>query len=119
MTSKKPFDLLVVPDDEPPVLSGTLYEPRARILASEVAWYFDRPLNTAATIDRIRDADAIINIRSSVLFDREVLSRCTKLKILSIWGTGVDHVDLVAASEFGIPCLTHLDMAPLTFPNML
>ena len=102
MTSKKPFDLLVVPDDEPPVLSGTLYEPRARILASEVAWYFDRPLNTAATIDRIRDAAAIINIRSSVLFDREVLSRCTKLKILSIWGTGVDHVDLVAASEFGI-----------------
>ena len=102
MTPKKPFDLLVVPDDEPPVLSGTLYEPRARRLASEVTWYFDRPSNNSDTIERIRDADAIVNIRSSVQFDREVLSHCSKLKILSVWGTGVDHVDLVAASEFGI-----------------
>ena len=102
MTEKKPFDLLVVPDDEPPVLSGTLYEPRARRLASEVNWHFDRPLNNSDTIERIRDADAIVNIRASVQFDREVLSHCSKLKILSVWGTGVDHVDLVAASEFGI-----------------
>ena len=102
MTTKKPFDLLVVPDDEPPVLSGTLYEPRARRLASEVNWYFDRPFNNSDTIGRIRDADAIVNIRASVQFDREVLSHCSKLKILSVWGTGVDHVDLVAASEFGI-----------------
>ena len=102
MTEKKPFDLLVVPDDEPPVLSGTLYEPRARILASEVNWHFDRPLNNSDTIERIRDADAIVNIRASVQFDREVLSHCSKLKILSVWGTGVDHVDLAAASEFGI-----------------
>ena len=102
MTLKKPFDLLVVPDDEPPVLSGTLYEPRARRLASEVNWYFDRPFNNSDTIGRIRDADAIVNIRASVQFDREVLSHCSKLKILSVWGTGVDHVDLVAASEFGI-----------------
>ena len=102
MTTKKPFDLLVVPDDEPPVLSGTLYEPRARRLASEVNWYFDRPFNNSDTIGRIRDADAIVNIRASVQFNREVLSHCSKLKILSVWGTGVDHVDLVAASEFGI-----------------
>ena len=102
MTEKKPFDLLVVPDDEPPVLSGTLYEPRARRLASEVKWHFDRPLNNSDTIERIRDADAIVNIRASVQFDREVLSHCSKLKILSVWGTGVDHVDLAAASEFGI-----------------
>ena len=102
MSEKKPFDLLVVPDDEPPVLSGTLYEPRVRRLSSEVNWHFDRPLNNSDTIERIRDADAIVNIRASVQFDREVLSHCSKLKILSVWGTGVDHVDLAAASEFGI-----------------
>ena len=94
--------MLVVPDDEPPVLSGTSYEPRARRLASEVNWYFDRPFNNSDTIGRIQDADAIVNIRASVQFDREVLSHCSKLKILSVWGTGVDHVDLAAASEFGI-----------------
>ncbi len=43
MTNRKPFSLLVVPDDEPPVLSGTLYEDRARALAENVEWHFDRP----------------------------------------------------------------------------
>ena len=102
MTAQKPFSLLVVPDDEPPVLSGTAYESRSRSLAENVAWYFDRPSNEDETIARLKDADSIINIRSSVQFTRKVLAACTKLKILSVWGTGVDHVDLAAAEELGI-----------------
>ena len=31
-----------------------------------------------------------------------MLAGCPKLKILSVWGTGVDHVDLSAAEELGI-----------------
>ena len=102
MSTQKPFSLLVVPDDEPPVLSGTPYEPRVRALAERVEWHFDRPASDQETIDRLKDADAVINIRSSVQFNRPVLSACSKLKILSVWGTGVDHVDLPAAKELGI-----------------
>jgi phosphoglycerate dehydrogenase-like enzyme len=98
----KPFSLVVVPDDEPPVLSGTPYEYRARALAQEAEWHFDRPSNEEETIARIKEADAIINIRSSVQFTRKVLSACTRLKVLSVWGTGVDHVNLPAAEELGI-----------------
>jgi phosphoglycerate dehydrogenase-like enzyme len=98
----KPFSRLVVPDDEPPVLAGTTYEARARALADDVAWHFDRPGGEAETIDRLKDADAVINIRSSVQFTRNVLAGCPSLKILSVWGTGVDHVDLAAAAELGI-----------------
>lgn len=97
-----PFTLLVVPDDEPPVLAGTPYEARARALADDVAWHFDRPANEAETIERLKDADAVINIRSSVQFSRAVLEACPRLKVLSVWGTGVDHVDLPAAAELGI-----------------
>ncbi|MEE8465377.1 MAG: phosphoglycerate dehydrogenase [Dehalococcoidia bacterium] len=102
MTTAKPFSLLVVPDDEPPVLSGTPYEDRARAMADTTQWHFDRPSGEDDTISRLKDADAIINIRSSIPFSRKVLAGCPKLKILSVWGTGVDHVDLAAAEELGI-----------------
>ncbi len=66
MTTPKPFSLLVVPDDQPLVLSGTPLETRARALAEKVEWHFDRPANEAETIARLKDADSVINIRSSV-----------------------------------------------------
>ena len=102
MTNSNPFSLLVIPDDEPPVLAGTPLEGRARALAERSEWHVTRPASNADTIGRIRDADAVINIRSSVQFPREVLEACPNLKLLSVWGTGVDHVDLEAAGELGI-----------------
>ena len=102
MPSTKPFSLLVIPDDEPPVLAGTPLEARARALAERVEWHVTRPGSEADTIDRIKDADAVINIRSSVQFPRDVLVACPHLKLLSVWGTGVDHVDLAAAAELDI-----------------
>lgn len=102
MTTKRPYSLLVVPDDEPPVLSGTHLDTRTRELADRVEWHFDRPASDEDTINRIKDAEAVLNIRSSVAFNRNVLAACPDLKIISVWGTGVDHVDLAAAEELGI-----------------
>ena len=102
MPNQKPFSLLVVPDDEPPVLFGTPYEARARALSKDTEWHFDRPANEDESIARMKDSDAVINIRSSVQFTRRVLAACPKLKLLSVWGTGIDHVDLAAAVELGI-----------------
>ena len=102
METSPPFSLLVIPDDEPPALFGTPLEGRARALADRVEWHVNRPGGAADTIARLRDADAVINIRSSVQFPRQVLAACPNLKLLSVWGTGVDHVDLAAAAELGI-----------------
>ena len=102
MPNQKPFSLLVVPDDEPPVLFGTPYEARARALSKDTEWHFDRPANEDESIARMKDSDAVINIRSSVQFTRRVLAACPKLKLLSVWGTGIDHVDLLAAGELDI-----------------
>ena len=102
MEARLPFSLLVIPDDEPPVPAGTPLEARARALAERVEWHVTRPGSEADTIDRIKDADVVINIRSSVQFPRSVLAACPRLKLLSVWGTGVDHVDLAAAAELGI-----------------
>lgn len=102
MPNAKPFSLLAVPDDEPPALAGTPLESRARELAERAEWHKTRPASNQETIERIGEADAIINIRSAVPFPREVLEACPNLKLLSVWGTGVDHVDLAAAAELGI-----------------
>ena len=102
MPTPRPFSLLVVPDDEPPALAGTPLEARVRSLAERTEWHTTRPTGNRDTIDRITEADAVINIRSAVPFPREVLAACPNLKLLSVWGTGVDHVDLVAAEELGI-----------------
>ena len=102
MPTSKPFSLLVVPDDEPAALAGTPLETRARALADRVQWHTTRPANYGDTIARIGEADAIINIRSAIPFPRAVLEACPNLKLLSVWGTGVDHVDLAAAEELGI-----------------
>lgn len=53
-------------------------------------------------IDRVRDAELVINIRSSSRFTEEVFAACPRLKLLSIWGTGTDNVDLDAARRHGV-----------------
>jgi phosphoglycerate dehydrogenase-like enzyme len=55
-----------------------------------------------ALAEKIKDSDGII---ASVTpkFPRKTLEQCTKLKLLVRHGIGCDNVDLVAATELGIP----------------
>jgi D-3-phosphoglycerate dehydrogenase len=90
-----------VPDDAPPVLASSgawrnLHE-RAHVL------YFDTlPASEEDLIARIDGAEAVLNIRSSVKFTDRVFASCQTLRMLSVWGTGTDHVDLAAAASRGI-----------------
>jgi D-3-phosphoglycerate dehydrogenase len=43
-----------------------------------------------------------VNIRGRTRFTDEVLRACPKLRLVSIWGTGTDNVDLRAAAAHGI-----------------
>jgi len=55
-----------------------------------------------ALAEKVKDSDGII---ASVTprFPRKTLEKCTKLKLLVRHGIGCDNVDLVAATELGIP----------------
>jgi phosphoglycerate dehydrogenase-like enzyme len=55
-----------------------------------------------ALIERIRDFETVINIRSSAKFTAGVFAACPRMKLLSIWGTGTDNVDLAAAAKHGV-----------------
>jgi len=93
--------LIVVPDDEPPVLVGTVEEERLRQLG-EVRIYDSRALGDEELLSRIADADIVCNIRSTSVFTRNVLKNCSKLELISIYGVGYDNVDVSMASELGI-----------------
>ena len=96
-----PLPTIVVPDDYPPVLgpSAAFGTMKGR---ANVEYHASLPVSTAVLLDRIGDAESIINVRSSVPFGAEVFAACPNLKILSLWGTGTDHVDLAAATHHGV-----------------
>jgi len=73
-----------------------------RLKAHETRVYNTRPSSREELLARIRDTEIVINIRATSLFDESVLSQCSKLKLISIWGTGTDNVDLNAARRLGI-----------------
>jgi len=93
---------IVVPDDFPPAISGTAVERALRELG-DVTVHTERGAdNEAELIRRIRDADVVLNIRGYSHFSAAVVDACERLRLISIWGTGTDHIDYAATRARGI-----------------
>jgi len=93
---------IVVPDDFPPAISGTAAERALRALG-DVTVHTERGAdNEAELIRRIRDADVVLNIRGYTHFSAAVVDACERLRLISIWGTGTDHIDYAATRARGI-----------------
>ena len=92
---------IIIPDDFPRVISGTKAEGKARELG-EVSLYAHKAETQDELIERIKGFDVIISMRAYTHLTREVLASCPSLRLISIWGTGTDNVDLQAAEELGI-----------------
>src|SRR6476469_5289001 len=92
---------VVIPDDAPPVLA-TSPAFQTLLAAKDVRHYNTLPGSIEKLIERIQDARVVINSRSSSRFSAEVFERCPQLRVLSIWGTGTDNIDLAAAERHGV-----------------
>src|SRR5262245_12681341 len=90
---------LYIPDDCPAVMGPSAAYAALRDRADIRYW---DTLPGPELVDRIRDAEIVINIRSSSRFTAEVFDACPRLKLLSLWGTGTDNVDLPAAAKRGV-----------------
>jgi D-3-phosphoglycerate dehydrogenase len=92
---------IVIPDDYPVVMAASdAY--RKLTATTPVAYYDTLPGTEDVLIDRIRDFETVINIRSSSKFTASVFDACPRMKLLSIWGTGTDNIDLAAAKRRGV-----------------
>ena len=93
---------IVIPDDSPPVISGTTALERMRA-AAEVIVYTSPPASQDDLIGRLGGAHTAVNIRGYCKFTAPVLeAAAASLRHLAIWGTGTDNVDLAAARRLGI-----------------
>ena len=114
---------IVVPDDYPSVFIGSAAEARLREIG-DVEIHTSNPQTPEELLNRVSGVDGIINIRAFCKFDADFFSNCSALKILSIWGTGTDHVDLSAAKNANVivsntPGVTAVSVAEHTLALMM
>jgi len=94
--------MIVVPDDFPSVFEGSAAHDRARALG-EVRVHTARGAEDESELARrIGNAAVAVNIRAYARFTESVFRACPGLKMISIWGTGTDNVDLAAAARHGV-----------------
>jgi D-3-phosphoglycerate dehydrogenase / 2-oxoglutarate reductase len=94
--------VIVVPDDFPSVFEGSAAHERLK-KAGDVAVFTERGAeNEQELIRRIGRAKVAINIRAHARFTDGVFSACPALKLVSVWGTGTDNIDLNAAGMRGV-----------------
>ena len=88
--------MIVVPDDCPSVFAGTAAERALRALGDLTVYTEQGAENEAELIRRVGDATVVVNIRAYSKFTERVIAACQGLRLISIWGTGTDNVDLTA-----------------------
>ena len=94
--------VIVVPDDFPSVFDGTAAHERAKKLG-DVRVFTERGADDEhELIRRIGGARVAINIRAHARFSDTVFTACPALKLVSVWGTGTDNIDLNAAGMRGV-----------------
>ncbi len=92
---------IVIPDDYPPVM-GPSQAFQTWEAAPQIRRYDSLPGSEEELIERIGGAEAVICIRASTRFTEAVFEACPALRLISLWGTGTDNVDLEAAARRGI-----------------
>jgi D-3-phosphoglycerate dehydrogenase len=107
------------------VIADDLPASAVALLADVEGWQLDakpgRPLPELLTA--VADADALI-VRSATRVTAEVIAAAPKLRVIARAGTGVDNVDLDAASARGIvvmnaPGANSISVAELALAQML
>ncbi|PYT30037.1 MAG: glycerate dehydrogenase [Acidobacteria bacterium] len=92
---------IVIPDDAPPVMAASAAY-RKLLEQTPVDYYDTLPGAEERLIERIGGAEVVISIRSSTRFTENVFRSCPGLRLVSLWGTGTDNVDLPSAARHGV-----------------
>jgi D-3-phosphoglycerate dehydrogenase len=94
--------LIAVPDDFPSVFEGSPAHDAARKLGETKVVSARGADEEAELIRRIGRARVAVNIRAHAKFTDGVMAACKEMKLISIWGTGTDNIDLEAAGRRGV-----------------
>ena len=81
------------------------YSPEARAILEQIADVDDGPVTRQHLADIIGHYDALV-LRFSHRIDEELLARASRLKAIATNATGLDHIDIEAASRRGIEIIS-------------
>jgi len=99
--------LVVIPDDDPPVMSDSPALLRLRGTPDlDVQVVTSRPADEADLERRIAGAHTVISVQPTTRFTHYVMVSSPVLKHVVVWGTGTDNIDLEAARRMGVT-VTH------------
>ena len=94
--------MIAVPDDFPSVFEGSAAHERAKKLG-ELSLHTTRGAEDEAELARrIGQARVAVTIRAYARFTESVFRACPELRMISIWGTGTDNIDLAAAARHNV-----------------
>jgi D-3-phosphoglycerate dehydrogenase / 2-oxoglutarate reductase len=94
--------LISVPDDFPSVFDGSAAHERSKKLGETHVVTVRGADEEAELIRRIGRTRVAINIRAHARFTDGVFAACRDLKLVSVWGTGTDNIDLDSAGRRGV-----------------
>jgi D-3-phosphoglycerate dehydrogenase len=97
---------VAVPDDHPSVFAASAAAEALRSFADVRVITEPGAEQEGELIRRVGDAEGAINIRAYAKYTDRVISACPNIKVISIWGTGTDNVDLVACGKRGVTVLS-------------
>ena len=93
--------IVVIPADDPVQIGDSPHLERLRPRA-ELHVFRDRPSSPDEQVERVKDADILINSRGQVKWPAPLLARLPRLKMITTCSIGTDSIDLEAARERGI-----------------
>ena len=92
---------IVIPGDDPVQCAGSPHLEKLKPYG-DVELYSDRPESSAEKVERVKDADIIINSRGVVTWNAEEFNQLPNLKMIATCSIGTDMLDLEAAKDKGI-----------------
>ena len=92
---------VVIPADDPPMVARSPYLEELSEIA-DVRLYRDRPGSQEQLVERLSEADILLNSRVAFRTSRELLAQLPNLKMMAVCGVGYDSVDLAAADAHGL-----------------
>tara|TARA_B100001250_G_scaffold110675_1_gene93408 strand:+ start:1566 stop:2531 length:966 start_codon:yes stop_codon:yes gene_type:complete len=92
---------IVIPGDDPIQIGGSPHLERLKI-HGDVVVYDKRPENKEEQIERVKDAQIIINSRGVVTWREEHFQHLPDLSMIATCSIGTDMIDLASAKKRGI-----------------
>ena len=92
---------IVVPGDEPVQIAGSDHLDKLANYG-DVTIFDTRPESVAEKVDRVKDADVIMNTRGAVTWGEEEFAQLPKLKMITTCSIGTDMFDLDAARKHDV-----------------